>query len=152
MIAEALYLLAGNCKQTDEMITLYKIDFSQDTIVTAILSDVFLKIDSLRYNPKPYYYDMLFVKENKQTKVVMIGHTRKCIDDVQRCVGYVIYRGKTVFVYSTGKYKLNYCKPLVTMTFKIRKQLPMPYDPYEWLYIIKSNRDERENWYRIDLK
>ncbi len=27
MIAEALYLLAGNCKQTDEMITLYKIDF-----------------------------------------------------------------------------------------------------------------------------
>jgi len=152
IIANALYLIAGNYQQADELITLYKIDVSNDSIVTDILSDVFSEIDSLKSNSEPFYYDMFLKKDNNQTNVVITGHIRKYIEDVQGCVGYFVYRGKTIFVYSTGKYNIEYCKPPVTMSFKVRKQLPTPYDPDEWLYLIRSNGDGGNNWYKIDFE
>lgn len=124
--------------QKDECIELPKIPLKQDSILNAILTDIFDDVSEKGIDKSNFYtVDMTTVNGSQ---VVLI--TQEFLDHLPSgagCAGYDIFKGKTVFVFSDGVYQLPKSENSATVVYRVKKPLPCPYDPEEWHFIIKDD-------------
>lgn len=131
-------LMATGPSQNDTFIELPKIPLKQDTIINAILSDVFSDVSEKGID-KSNFYTIYMTTVNENQMVRIIQESLKQLPSGEGCAGYDIFNGKTIFVFSDGHYKLPKPKNSATIVYKIQKPLPAPYDPEEWQFIIKDD-------------
>ncbi|MCM1489808.1 MAG: hypothetical protein NC095_03140 [Muribaculum sp.] len=135
-------LMATGPSQKDTSIELPRIPLKQDSIINAILSDIFSDVSEKGVDKSNFYtFDMTTADGNHEIRIKQ--ESLKQLPTGEGCVGYDIFNGKTIFIFSDGHYQLPKPENSATIVFKIQKPLPAPYDPQEWHFIIKDGNYAR---------
>lgn len=150
-------LMSIGSTQKAEFIVLPKIPLKQDSILYAILGDVFDDITEKGVD-KSNFYTIDISTVNGSQVVRITQETLKQLPSGEGCAGYDIYNGKTIFVFNDSQYRLPTPENSASVVYKIEKPLPAPYDPEEWHFIIKDTSYARYVngfgwlWYKRDSR
>lgn len=131
-------LMATGVTPKDSFIELPKIPLKQDSILNAILGDIFNDVSEKGVD-KSNFYTIYITTVNGSQGVRITQETLEQLPSGEGCAGYDIYNGKTIFVFSDGVYQLPKPENSATVVYKVKKPLPSPYDPEEWHFVIKDD-------------